>query len=123
MKNDKLVVWIGQGLLFLNALLWLVVGFAGIFRINSRTNVPIWVILVISGGMIVYGSILLLLGILLRLRRRLYYFSAVILLGVSIILPLFDDFGLADMIAVVPAICALIFLLFKKRILTDSVTH
>lgn len=123
MKRAKMVVWIGQGLLFLNALLWLVVGIAGIFLIDPNSKAPFWVLVIISVGMIVYGAILVLLGFLLRLRRRLYYFTAVILLVISILLPLFDDFGLADMIAVVPAICALIYLLFKKRFLIDTELH
>ncbi len=123
MNKSKIVVWIGQGLLFLNALLWLVPGVAGLFGYNPLTKVPFWVILVISGGMILYGGILILVGILLRLRRKAYYFTAVILMGMSILLPVFDDFGMADLIVAVPAICTLIFLLFNKKVLSDTTSR
>ena len=120
MNKVKIMVWIGQGLLFLNALLWLVPGVAGLIGFNPLRGVPFWVVLVISGGMILYGGILILVGILLRLRRKVYYFTTVILLGISILLLVFDDFGMADLIVAVPAICTLIFLLFNKKVLSDT---
>jgi hypothetical protein len=100
--------------------MWLVPGLAGLLGYNPFRGVPFWVVLVISGGMILYGGILILVGILLRLRRKVYYFTAVILMGMSILLPVFDDFGMADLIVAVPAICTMILLLFNKKVLSDT---
>jgi hypothetical protein len=116
MNNSKLVIRIGQVLLFLNALLWIVAGASYIFRVNPSDSAPFWMILVVGLGMLVYGGILVLMGLLLAQKRKAYFYTTVALLGLSIILPVFDQFGLADLIALVPVICAFIYLLFKRQV-------
>jgi hypothetical protein len=121
MDNQKLVIRIGQVLLFLNALLWLVAGTSYVFRLTPSGNAPMWMALVVGIGMLIYGGILVYLGFLLAQKRKFYFYSTVILLGLSIVLPVFDDFGMADLIALVPAICAFIYLLFKRHVFLGQV--
>ena len=42
------------------------------------------------------------------------------MIALSVILPIFDDFGLADLLAVIPAIITLVFLSINKKILLSS---
>lgn len=115
MDSTKRIVRIGQGLVILDGSIWLIAGIAGLTRTFQPSGVPSWIVLVISIGMIGYGGILLGLGIVLGRRRPVFYYSALIMAGLSVILPIFDDFGLADFLAVLPAIITIIYLMVYKK--------
>ncbi len=120
MDNTKKVIRIGQGLVIFNALIWLVVGVAYLMRAGQLPGVPYWVILVMSIGMLGFGAILFGLGIGLATRRRFFFYAALSMLALSVILPIFDDFGLADLLAVLPAVGTVIYLSINKRIICGS---
>ncbi len=46
--------------------------------------------------MLGYGVILVGLGIGLGTGKRSFYYAAMVLIALSVILPIFDDFGFAD---------------------------
>lgn len=120
MDNSKITIRIGQGLVILNGLVWIVAGIASLIRINQVAGTPTWILLVLSIGMLSYGVILIGLGIALASRRRFFFYASLALVALSIILPIFDDFGLADLLAVLPSVVAVIFLSFNKNNICGS---
>lgn len=117
MNHTKWIIRFGQGLVMLNGSIWLIAGIAGLTRTFQPSGIPFWVILVISIGMTGYGGILLGLGIVLGMRRPVLYYSALIMAGLSVILPIFDDFGLTDFLAILPAIITVIYLIVNKKMI------
>jgi hypothetical protein len=120
MDNTKKVVQISQGLVIFNALIWLVIGIAYLVRAGQLPGIPYWVILVMSIGMLGFGAILIGLGIGLATRRRFFFYAALTMIALSVILPIFDDFGLADLLAVLPAVGTVIYLSINKKTICGS---
>lgn len=120
MNYIKWIVRIGQVLVILNGLIWLVAGIAGLMRAFTPSGIPFWVLLVMSIGMIGYGGILLGLGIGLGLRQPVFYYAALIMVALAAVLSIFDDFGLADFLAVLPAIVTVIYLVVNKKTMCDG---
>jgi hypothetical protein len=114
MDNNHKVMRIGQGLIYLNALIWLVAGVAIFLRPRINPTIPSWTITVMAILMLGYGVILFRLGIGLRTRNKFIYYAVLAVIALSVILPIFDDFGLADLLAVIPAIIAFVFLSINK---------
>jgi len=113
-NHDKKVMRISQGLIFLNALIWIIAGIAGLLRSKLIPGIPSWIIVVMSIGMMGYGAILFGLGIGLGTRKRFFYYASLAMIALSVILPVFDDFGLADLLAVIPAAATMVYLILNK---------
>lgn len=120
MNYTKWIVRFGQGLVMLNGSVWLVAGIAGLTRTFQPSGIPTWVILVMSIGMMGYGAILFGLGFGLGMRRRVFYYSALVMMALSAVLSIFDDFGLADFLAVLPAIVTFIYLIVNKKTMCEG---
>ena len=110
------IMRIGQAIFIINALAWVLAGAAMLFRYRAAPPVPFWFVGLLSVGMLVYGGLLAVLAFYLPKRRRIVYMAAVAVMVLSIILPIFDDFGLADLLAVLPAVAALIVLIVYKEV-------
>ncbi len=117
MENNQKVMRISQGLIYLNGLIWLVAGVAGFFLPRMNFNIPPWIFIGMAILMVGYGVILIGLGIGLGTRKRFFYYAVLGMIALSVILPIFDDFGFADLLAVIPAIITFVFLSINKKIL------
>ena len=114
MDNNQKVMRISQGLIYVNALIWLVAGVAIFFRPRMNPTIPSWIFIGMAILMLGYGVILLGLGIGLGTRKKFFYYAALAMIALSVILPIFDDFGLADLLAVVLPAMTLIYLIYKR---------
>ena len=93
---------------YLLAALWLVVGIGYVVRYNSQT-----IYWVMSGIMIVNTFISVALGA--NITKRLVYWLGVIFLTASILLFIFDEFGYADLIALILFLIPLVIMLAKRK--------
>jgi hypothetical protein len=114
MDNNQKGIRIGQALIYLNALIWMVAGVAIFFRPRMNLNIPSWIFIGMAILMLGYGMILIGLGIGLGTRKRFFYIAALLMIALSVILPIFDDFGLADLLVVIPAAITLIYLVYNR---------
>jgi hypothetical protein len=114
MENNQKVMRISQGLMYFNALIWLVAGVAIFFRPRMNPTIPSWIFIGMAILMLGYGLILIGLGIALGTRKKFFLYASVGMIALSVILPIFDDFGLADLLAVIPAAVTLIYLIYKR---------
>ena len=114
MENNQKVMRISQGLMYFNALIWLVAGVAIFFRPRMNPTIPSWIFTIMAILMLGYGVVLVGLGIGLGTRKNFFYYASVVMITLSVILPIFDDFGLADLLAVIPAAATLIYLIYKR---------
>lgn len=114
MDNNLKVIRIGQGLIIFNALIWLVPGVAIFFRPRMNPTIPPWIFIVMAILMLGYGLILIGLGIGLGTRKWFSYYAVLGMIALSVILPIFDDFGWADLLAVIPAVITLIYLVHNR---------
>jgi lysylphosphatidylglycerol synthetase-like protein (DUF2156 family) len=115
MENNQKVMRISQGLMYLNALIWIVAGVAGFFLRRMNLNIPSWIFIGMAILMLGYGVILIGLGIGLGTRKKFFYYAVLVMIALSVILPIFDDFGFADLLAVIPAVITLVFLSINKK--------
>jgi lysylphosphatidylglycerol synthetase-like protein (DUF2156 family) len=115
MENNQKVMRISQGLMYLNALIWIVAGVAGFFLRRMNLNIPSWIFIGMAILMLGYGVILIGLGIGLGTKNKFVYYAALVMIALSVILPIFDDFGFADLLAVIPAVITLVFLSINKK--------
>jgi hypothetical protein len=93
---------------YLLAALWLVVGIGYIVRYNGQT-----VYWVMSGIMMVNAFVFGAIGA--NITKRLVYWLGVISLAVSILLFIFDEFGVADILALIFFIIPLVIMLTKRN--------
>ena len=114
MENNQKVMRISQVLIYINALIWLVAGVAIFFRPRINHAIPSWIFIGMAILMLGYGVILIGLGIALGTRKKFFFYASVVMIALSVILPIFDDFGLADLLAVIPAAVTLIYLIYKR---------
>ena len=114
MENNQKVMKISQGLMYFNALIWLIAGVAIFFRPRMNPTIPSWIFTLMAILMLGYGVVLIGLGIALGTRKKFFLYASVVMIALSIILPIFDDFGLADLLAVIPATVTLIYLIYKR---------
>jgi hypothetical protein len=114
MDNNHKGIRIGQVLIYLNALIWMVAGVAGFFLRRMNLNIPSWIFIGMAILMLGYGVMLIGLGIGLGTRKKFFYYAVLVMIALSVILPIFDDFGLADLLAVIPAIITLIYLIYNR---------
>lgn len=114
MDNNQKVIRISQVLIYVNALIWLAAGVAVFFRPRINPAIPSWIFIGMAILMLGYGVILVGLGKGLGTRKKFYYYASLVMLAMSVILPIFDDFGLADLLAVTPAAATLIYLIYNR---------
>jgi len=115
MKSEKAIVRWGQGLLIVNAAIWVGVGVAWLLRHDGAMALPPWLVWGLGLAMLSYGALLLAVGIQLRLKKRRIHLAAVLLISMAIIGGMFDDLGLADLLGMLPALAALIYLWIHKN--------
>jgi len=120
MKTEKNIVLWGQGLVILNAVIWMAVGIVWLLRQHSPAVMPLWVVWGMGIAMIGYGGALLFLGVQLRRQKQDIYLAAVALISIAIIAGLFDDLGLADLLGLLPGLVALIYLWIYKNVLSGA---
>ena len=85
-----------QALFYFNTAIWLIFGIASLVKLaesSSGQPVILWVV-----GVLMFGNAaaMLLAGLGLGARRRLYYYFALAVLGVNILLTFTDQFGILD---------------------------
>lgn len=84
-----------QALFFVNAAIWLILGVATLVRMSvglDRASA-----LIVATLMAANAGAMLVAGIGVRRRRRLFYFFALAVLAVNIVLTVTDEFGLLDL--------------------------
>jgi hypothetical protein len=116
MNKIPSTLWIARALIYLNAIIWVGVGLANIL-LYPRTPQSHWSILLFAAGMIAYGAILAATGILLG-RWKYSYPLAAGLMVLTVLLFFIDDFGLNDLLAMLPALAALVFLAARRKALS-----
>lgn len=122
MDRKALLLRITKFLVILNALAWAIVGVAALVR-SGRYTPPMDIYMGIIGlGSIAFGLLLAAAAIALRVGSRKLYFLILGLMILSVILPVFDDFGWADLIGLLPALAAAVFMLVEKKTLTGPAT-
>jgi lysylphosphatidylglycerol synthetase-like protein (DUF2156 family) len=115
MDKGKWVLRIGQAIIFLFALLWIIAGIAGFTPGGYSASVPVWMIRAMAVAMLLYGLILVGVGIGLASRRKLFYYLAVGLLAVGGLMTIFDDFGAIDLLVLLMAATSVIYFVANKR--------
>lgn len=96
--QGKHAVRAAQALFFLNAAVWLAFGTLWLIDTSGRTSVQAaaaWIV-----GLLMLGNVLAMLvcGIGLGTRRRLFYFLSLAVLAANLLLTLTDQVGLFDSI-------------------------
>jgi positive regulator of sigma E activity len=95
----KAMRW-ARGLFFLNAAIWLVFGVVSVVRLggNEGQGVTALVVAILMFG---NAAAMALSGALLVKRRWLFYFFALVVLAVNIVLTFTDQVGALDLITLV----------------------
>ena len=115
MNKKKWVVGIGQAIVFLFALVWIIAGGAGFTRNGYSGLAPVWIIRTMAAGMVIFGVVLAGIGVGLGYRKKIFYYLALGLLAASGILTIFDDFGSIDLLVLLMAAIAVIYFTANKR--------
>lgn len=122
MDKIKTVLHIGQGLMLLNAAIWVLVTVVYLLQV-SRMPISIQSFAAMTGtGMLAYGGILAFLGFKLGKQQKIYFISSALLLGVSIVLTFLDQVGAADLLALIPPAFTLIYLLVNRNVFNGRLT-
>lgn len=115
MNQHKAIRWLTQGLMLLNAIIWAGVGIASLLLTLNISGSAGWSI-VYTAGFVLYGLVLVLAALALgRWPGKATWRAALGLMLLTIVLFLFDDFGLADLLAMLPALAAAAVLVFCRR--------
>ena len=96
--RDKYAIRAAQALFFLNAVVWLAFGILWLVDTAGRT--PVQATTAWITGILMLGNVgaMLLSGIGLGTRRRLFFLFALVVLVVNLVLTLTDQVGLFDWI-------------------------
>ena len=76
---------------------------------------PMWIIRAMATAMLLYGLILVGVGIGLATRRKLFYYLSVGLLAVGGLMTIFDEFGAIDLMVLLMAATSVIYFVANKR--------
>jgi hypothetical protein len=87
---------IAQILLYINAVIWLVLGIFTLLRLSQYYPESIFAVWIITILMVGNAGMMLLCGWGLGTGHRLFYYLALTVLAVNIILTFTDQFGLLD---------------------------
>jgi hypothetical protein len=88
-----------QYLFFFTAIVFMAFGVSSVFRVDPHPDMKI---IYMIYAVLMFGDALAMLacGLLIRARRTFIFWSAVTLLSLNIILSIFDQFGLVDLLFV-----------------------
>jgi hypothetical protein len=100
-----------QALFFANALIWLILGIASLVRLASGQGLTPVIIAVLMFG---NAGAMLVSGLGIGTRQRRYFYLALAVLAVNILLTFTDQFGLLDFVTLVIDL-ALLALLVTSR--------
>ncbi|MBN2549274.1 MAG: hypothetical protein JXB15_08960 [Anaerolineales bacterium] len=119
--KTRLLLRIAQGLFTLNALIWAVIGIASILRAASSQSqgyTP-WVVALL---MFPNAIAMLVCGLGIGTQKKIFFFLALAVLAVNILLTFTDQVGLLDWItlAIDLAILILIVILMRRSDLTGE---
>jgi hypothetical protein len=87
-----------QILFFLNAVIWVALGVVSLLRLSRSGPLPVVMALVIAIMMSGNAGAMLVSGIGLGKRRMFWFYLALAVLGINIILTFTDEFGLLDFV-------------------------
>jgi hypothetical protein len=104
-----------RALFFLNALVWFAFGVASLWRMDETTETGQSVTVII--GVLMFGNAgaMLLAGLGLRRRQRLFYLFALGVLVVNILLTFTDQFGLFDFLTLLLDLGLVTILLWARQ--------
>lgn len=92
---------VARWLFVINALIWFALGITSLGRISSsnpESTVTLWVVVILMFG---NALAMLISGIGITTQHKLFYFFALAILAVNIILTFTDQFGMFDFITLV----------------------
>ena len=112
--KESTILLIGKGQLFLNAFIWLGAAIAGLLILNSLPASILWLVMLTDIIMLGFGAVLAVCGILLQRGRKAVFYAALLLSVLSVLGIIFDDLGWVDVLAMLPGLASVIFLLTKK---------
>jgi len=114
MLRRPLSVTAALALIFANALVWLI--FGALVALRAHPALPAAPLVRAAMALTAFAAAGLLAGLCLLLARRsrAAYYPAIAFLSVAALLGLFDDFGLADLAALIIALLPVL-LLLKDR--------
>jgi hypothetical protein len=102
-------------LFLLNAVLWVVLGAVTLSRMASASPEQAAVAGILAALMAAYGLVLCFIAWSLGKRRRIFYYFAIAVSVVTILLTFTDQVGLADIIGLVLAAVPLVLLIATRR--------
>jgi len=103
-----------QYLFFFTAVLLMALGVGSMFRASPRPDMKL---IYMVYAILMFGDALAMLacGLLIRARKTIIFWSAVTLLSLNIILSIFDQFGLVDLLFVLLNLLTLGLLITLRR--------
>ena len=109
-------VRVAQALFFTNAAIWLVFGVVSLIRMGSGN--PDFMITALIIAVLMFGNVgaMLVCGIGIRTRRRLFYYLAIVVLAINIVLTFTDQVGAFDVITVVVDLLLLGLLIATRKL-------
>lgn len=117
-------VRVAQALFFLNAAIWLLLGVSSLIRMtgdNPDRAVTAWIV-----ASLMFGNVgaMLWSGVGIGKRQKRFYYLAVVVLIVNIVLTVTDEFGVLDFVTLVIDLLLLGLLIAnRKRYLVDDLRH
>ena len=105
-----------QSLFFLNAAIWLVFGIVTLLGMATRHPEQAVAYGIIA--FLMFGNVgaMILSGLAIGKRHRLFYFFALAVLGINIVLTVTDQFGVFDLITLLIDVCLLgLLIAIRKR--------
>lgn len=104
-----------QILFFLNALIWIALGIVGLLRLSQRGPISAGTALIIAIMMFGNAGAMVVSGVGLGTKRRGFYFLALAVLLVNIVLTFTDQVGLLDILTFVLDLVLLILLIVTRK--------
>lgn len=104
-----------QAMFFLNAAIWLLFGVFSLVRMAARNPdqaMTVWIV-----AILIYGNVgaMLWAGIGLGKQRKRFYYFAILVLAVNIVLTVTDQFGIFDLITLLIDLALLGFLIATRK--------
>jgi hypothetical protein len=109
------VVTAVQALFVLNAVIWIFLGALYLWQFSSDSGGLSYADWIVAGLMFANALAMLLLALIIGKRRRIYYFLALAVLAVNILLTVTDEFGLLDLVVLLLGLAILVLLVGGRR--------
>ena len=118
-----LFVKITQALFYLNVVIWLGFGLiSAAWMINNRGSTPVTVAAFVTIFMFGNAAAMLICGLGLGTRSKWFYFLAVAVMVVNIILTFTDQFGWPDLLTlVIDVLIFILLIIIRRRYLNDPI--